>query len=174
MSRRVSTRGWSTAGLAALAVLGAGGCANPNARMLRENADFRCRDRYAAYTVVGSLAGTEVGAQMDCNVAGPRILKWTVSSDGVRDEKSASMGVHEFDSIWERIDGSGWRNMKDCTGTGQDRDPVYSIEVKDWAHASAFSCTSAGPLPFPYNTIVDELDLRAAAIGGPEVKDNGD
>lgn len=146
------------------------GCGNPNAHMLRENAEFVCHERSAAYTVVGSLAGAEVGVQLDCAVAGPRVLRWTVTRDGVREERQASLGVHEFDRIWERIDGSGWRNMNDCTGSGGTNDPVYEIEVKDWAHQRAFECVNAGPLPFPYNTIVDELDLRAAAIGGPEAQ----
>ena len=99
-----------------------------------------------------------------------RVLRWTVTRDGVREERQASLGVHEFDRIWERIDGSGWRNMNDCTGSGGTSDPVYDIEVKDWSHQRAFECVNAGPLPFPYNTIVDELDLRAAAIGGPEAQ----
>jgi hypothetical protein len=153
-----------------LAVVAAAGCANPNARMLRDNREFECRERAAGYTVVGSLAGPEIGVQLDCAVAGPRIVRWTVDRDGVRDERQASLGVREFDRIWERIDGSGWRNLKDCTGTGGDRDPAYAIEVKDWNRQNAFTCVNAGPLPFPYFTIVQELDLRAAAIGGPEAR----
>lgn len=148
----------------------AAACGNPNAQQLRENADFRCKDRSVAYTVIGSLAGPEVGVQLDCAVAGPRILRWTVSADGVRDERSASLGVHEFDRIWDRIDGSGWRNLQDCAGSGGEHDPVYDIEVKDWNHQNHVTCVHAGPLPFPYNTIVDEVDLRAAAIGGPDTK----
>lgn len=161
----------------ALAIAGAAlaaGCANPNAKTMRANREFDCRERAASYTVVGSLAGPEVGVQLDCGVAGPRIMRWTVASDGVRDERQASLGVIEFDRIWERIDGSGWRNLKDCTGSGGERDPAYAIEVKDWNRQNAFSCVNAGPLPFPYNTIVDELDLRAAAIGGPEPREGAD
>lgn len=156
------------------ALVVAAGCANPNARLARENAEFRCRDRSASYTVVGSLAGAEVGVQLDCAVAGPRIVRWTVDRDGNRAEQAASLGVHEFDRIWARVDASGWRNMQDCTGSGGERDPVYDIEMKDWQHQKAFACVHAGPLPFPYNTIVDELDLRAAAIGGPEPREGAD
>ena len=157
------------AGLGAVG-LALAACGNPNAHMLRENSDFRCRDRSAAYTVIGSLASAEVGVQMDCAVAGPRLMRWTVTSGGVRDERQTSLGVHEFDRIWERIDASGWRNLKDCAGSGGERDPVYDIEVNDWNHQRTFECVNAGPLPFPYFTIVQELDVRAAAIGGPEAK----
>ncbi len=169
---RVTLTGVSrtTIGLTAALAAVAAGCGNPNARMLRDNAEFRCRERSAAYTVIGSLAGTEVGVQMDCGVAGPRIVRWTVDREGVRDERQASLGVHEFDRIWERIDGSGWRNLKDCTGSGGADDPAYDIAVRDWNHQGSFACVQAGPLPFPYNTIVDELDLRAASIGGPEIR----
>lgn len=168
MSRRTPTGGTrSLIGAGALTCMLAA-CANPNAKLMRENRDFECHDRAAMYTLVGSLAGPEVGVQLDCAVAGPRIVRWTVSAEGVKDERQASLGVHEFDRIWERIDGSGWRNLHDCTGSGGDTDPAYAIEVKDWNRDSAFNCVNAGPLPFPYNTIVDELDLRAGAIGGPE------
>lgn len=175
MTRRVPTGGtFSARGVAALAaalVLGvaaAAGCANPNAQRLRDNREFECRDRSAAYTLLGSLAGAEVGVQMDCAEAGPRIMRWTVSRDGVRDERQASMGVKEFDRIWARIDATGWRNLKDCTGTGGPSDPVYDIEVKDWQRQNAFTCVNEGPLPHGYYAVVQELDLRAAAIGGPE------
>ena len=174
MTRRVPTGGTFSAGgtvaLAAVAVAGAAACANPNARALRDNREFECRERSAAYTLVGSLAGAEVGVQMDCAVAGPRIMRWTVSRDGVRDERQASMGVREFDRIWGRIDATGWRNLKDCTGTGGERDPVYDIAVQDWQRQNAFTCVNEGPLPHGYYAIVQELDLRAAAIGGPEVR----
>ena len=162
-------------GLAALVVglAASAGCANPNAQQ-RSNAEFRCRDRSAAYTVIGSLAGTEVGVQFDCAVAGPRIMRWMVGRDGAREEQQASLRVGEFDRIWERINATGWRNMNDCTGSGGERDPVYDIEVKDWTHQRVFGCVHAGPLPFPYNNIVDELDLRAASIDGPETQGGDD
>ncbi|HVV87031.1 MAG TPA: hypothetical protein VHE35_28525 [Kofleriaceae bacterium] len=184
MSPRARTGGSLPVGLAALTIAGvaaatavvggAAGCGNPNARQLHDNAEFRCHDRYAAYTVVGSLAGTEAGVQMDCAEAGPRIVKWTTDNQGNRSEQQASLGVHEFDRLWEQIDATGWRNLKDCTGTGGPSDPVYDIEVKDWNHHTTVECTQAGALPFPYNTIVDPLDLRAAAIGGPEAKGSDD
>ena len=86
-----------------------------------------------------------------------------VDKEGNRDEYSGSLGVNEFDRLWEKIDGAGWRYLKDCEGTGQPGDPVFNFDVKDWNQQAAFACTNAGPLPYPYNTIVDELDFKAAA-----------
>ena len=123
----------------AAALLVAAACGNPYRDELRRNAQFDCRDQ------------------------GPRIVRWTVTRDGNRDEHQASLGVGEFDRLWEKIDGAGWRYLKDCDGTGQPEDPVYSFDVKDWNGSVSFSCTNAGPLPYPYNTIVDELDFKAAA-----------
>jgi hypothetical protein len=146
-----------------LAIVPLAACGNPNKEQLRQNADFDCHDRYAAYTLTGSLAGAEVGVQVDCAEHGPRVLHWTVDKDGNRDEYQGSLGVNEFDRLWDKIDGAGWRYLKDCDGTGQPEDPVYSFDVKDWNGSVSFSCTNAGPLPYPYNTIVDELDFKAAA-----------
>lgn len=138
-------------------------CGNPHKETLQQNADFDCHDRYASYLVSGSLAAAEVGVQVDCAEHGPRVVHWTVDKDGNREEYSGSLGVNEFDRMWEKIDGAGWRYLKDCEGTGQPEDPVYTFDVKDWNGTVSFSCTNAGPLPYPYNTIVDELDFKAAA-----------
>jgi len=158
----------------AVALLAA--CGNPHKDTLAENADFDCHDRTASYVVMGSLTAAEVGVQVDCSVAGPRVVRWTVTRDGNRDEYSGSLGVHEFDRMWEKLEGAGWRYLKDCEGTGQPEDPVYTFDVKDWNGAATFACTNGGPLPFPYNTIVDELDFKAAAAapkdrGRPDPED---
>ncbi len=158
MPSLVAVAGVSTLSLALVAA-----CGNPHKDTLAENADFDCRDRYAAYVVSGSLAAAEVGVQVDCAASGPRVVRWTVTKDGNREEFSGSLGVHEFDRMWEKIEGSGWRFLADCVGTGQPNDPVYTFDVKDWNGTVSFSCTNAGPLPFPYNSIVDELDFKAAA-----------
>lgn len=138
-------------------------CGNPHKDTLAQNADFACNDRQASYLVSGSLTAAEVGVQIDCAAAGPRVTRWTVTKDGNREEYSGSLGVNEFDTLWQKIDGAGWRYLKDCDGTGQPGDPVYTFDVKDWNGSVSFSCTNAGPLPFPYHTIVDELDFKAAA-----------
>ena len=74
-------------------------CGNPNKDQLQQNADFDCHDRYAAYTATGSLAGAEVGVQVDCAEHGPRVVRWTVTNDGNREEYSGSLGVNEFDHL---------------------------------------------------------------------------
>ncbi|HVK75540.1 MAG TPA: hypothetical protein VM734_19555 [Kofleriaceae bacterium] len=161
-------RAWSGLALAA-ALAAATACGNPHKDTLAQNADFDCRDRVASYVVMGSLAAAEVGVQVDCAEQGPRVRRWTVERDGTRDEYEGSLGVHEFDVLWSKIDGAGWRYLKDCDGTGQPSDPVYTFDVKDWNGSATFSCTNAGPLPYPYNTLVDELDFKAAAAA-PEDK----
>lgn len=141
---------------------------NPHKGTLAENAEFDCRDRFASYLVSGSLTAAEVGVQIDCAQAGPRVTRWTVTRDGNREEYSGSLGVHEFDRLWEKIEGAGWRYLKDCEGSSLPEDPVYNFDVKDWNGQVTFSCTNPDPLPFPYNTIVDQLDLKAAAAAPQE------
>ncbi len=138
-------------------------CGSPHRELLEQNADFDCHDRYASYLVSGSLTAAEVGVQVDCTEHGPRVVRWTVTKDGNREEFSGALGVGEFDRMWEKIEGTGWRYLADCDGTGQPADPVYTFDVKDWNGTTSFSCTNEGPLPFPYNTIIDELDFKAAA-----------
>ncbi len=137
-------------------------CANPNRAELEANRDFDCRDRSASYLAVGSMVAPEAGVQLDCREAGPRLRRWTVSADGTRDEAARSMTVRQFEALWAKIDGVGWRFLKDCVGTGGDDDPTYSFEVVDWNGAGAFACQHRGPLPHPYFVIVDQLDLAAA------------
>lgn len=159
-----------------MSVAGLAACGNPNAQQLADNADFDCRDRSVSYLVSGSLTAAEVGVLIDCADAGPRVVRWTVTKEGNRDEYSGSLGVNEFDRLWEKIDGAGWRYLKECEGTGQPGDPVFNFDVKDYNQQATFSCTNAGPLPYPYNTIVDELDFKAAAAapkdrGKPDPED---
>jgi len=131
-----------------------------------EESGFDCRDRWASYIVVGSLAGPEVGVAMDCHERGPRLRRWVVDKAGTRDERSRSMSPDEFDAIWNRIEGAGWRFLKDCDQKAGATDPVYTFDVKDWNGTVSFSCSGRGALPFPYGGIVDELDQAAAAWPG--------
>jgi hypothetical protein len=151
-----------------VASVGAAACGNPNQQQLADNADFDCRDRAVSYVVMGSLTAAEVGVMIDCVTAGPRVVRWTVTSQGNREEYEGSLGVNEFDRLWEKIDGAGWRYLAECEGSGQPGDPVYNFDVQDWNQQAAFSFTNAGPLPYPYNTIVDELDFKAAAAAPKE------
>ena len=150
--------------LAGAAVLGGAlfGCGNPNRAELERNRNFDCRDRSASYLVVGGLVAAELGVMLDCRDAGPRVVRWTVERDGTRAEHTASLSVTEFERVWEKIDGSGWRYLKDCDGTGQDGDPIYNFDVTDWNGTGTFACQHAGQLPFPYYVMTDQLDVLAA------------
>lgn len=153
---------------AGLALIAACGTSSKSAAR-PEPDDFRCRDRSARYVVTGSLAAAEVGVQLDCATLGPRILRWTVTAEGNREELEGSLGTTEFNRLWDKIDSVGWRYLKDCQGTDQAGDPVYSFQVADGDVTGAFRCTNAGPLPYPYNTFVDELDFKAAALAPADV-----
>ena len=150
--------------LAVAALVAAAGCGG-GARGTRGDGDgFECRDRRASYLVSGSLAGEEVGVQMDCAERGPRLRRWVVGKGGDRDERARSMTPGEFDDIWSRIEGAGWRFLKDCDSGAASTDPVYTFDVVDWNGSVSFACAGRGELPFPYGGIVDELDQAAASM----------
>ena len=125
---------------------------------------FDCRDRAASYVVVGSLAGAEVGVAMDCAERGPRLRRWVVVSGDERDERARSMTPREFEDIWSRIEGAGWRFLEDCDSNAAPTDPIYTFDVKDWNGTVSFACAGRGPLPFPYAGLIDELDQAAASM----------
>lgn len=169
--RRPGRAGAAAAGLAAAAALGFGataaGC-GPSARDLarREAQDFNCRDRSVRYAATQHIAGDEIGVQMDCAEAGPRIMRWKTDKGGGRVDDKRSMSPAEFDRVWKDIAGTGWENLKDCTtGTLGKEDPVYAFEVRDDQNQASFKCQSL-TMPFPYNGIVDPLDLAAQRGGG--------
>jgi hypothetical protein len=147
------------AGAAVLAAAGCGASAREQARL--EAQDFVCRDRLVSYTVTRHIAGDELGVQMDCASAGPRIVRWKSDRTGTRIEDKRSIPPSEFDRVWREISGTGWENLKDCTtGTLRDRDPVYVFDVRDDQNQATFQCQST-TMPFPYNGLVDPLDLAA-------------
>ncbi len=146
----------------AAALVVAAGCGDAHRDELARNARFDCRDRTASYVAVGSIVAAEVGVMIDCRDQGPRIVRWTTTRDGNRDEHAASLSVGEFERLWDKVEGAGWRYLKDCDGTGQPSDPMYTFDVVDWNGQASFACTNAGELPYPYHIIVDNLDLTAA------------
>lgn len=144
--------------LALLLVIGCGGAQKGGDR---EAQRFDCRERIVSYVVSHHLGGDELGVQMDCKDAGPRIKRWRVDKRGTRQEDAHSISPGEFDSVWNQIDGTGWTNLKDCTnGTGGKEDPVYVFDVKDDQNQSSFQCQSQ-TMPYPYNGIVDPLDFAS-------------
>lgn len=144
------------------AIASAAGCGPSAAELARREAqEFDCRDRSVSYTAVRHIAGDELGVQMDCAAAGPRIVRWKAARAGQRVEDKRSMTPAEFDRVWRNVAGTGWENLKDCTtGTLGKQDPVYTFEVKDDQNQATFSCQTL-TLPFPYNGLVDPLDMAA-------------
>lgn len=129
----------------------------------REAQVFSCRSRRASYIVVHHLAGDEIGVQIDCADAGPRIKRWRTDKAGDHQEDAHSLTPGEFDKVWKEIDGTGWTYLRDCSnGTGGKLDPVYTFDIKDDQHQATFQCQSQA-MPYPYNDIVDPLDLAAQA-----------
>jgi len=107
------------------------------------------------------MAGDELGVQIDCAQAGPRIQRWRTDKQGTRQDDAHSLTPGQFDEIWKEIDGTGWPNMHDCTnGTAGKNDPIYLFDVKDDQNRASFQCQSQ-TMPYPYNDIVDPLDLAA-------------
>ena len=73
--------------------------------------------------------------------------------------------------MWREIDGTGWPNLKDCgNGTGGKQDPIYTFDIKDDQNKSSFQCQSR-EMPYPYNTIVDPLDMQSQK-GGKQLGDD--
>jgi hypothetical protein len=137
-------------------------CGGAREQARREAVSFQCRDRYVSYTAAHHMAGDELGVQMDCAEAGPRIKRWKTDKSGNRQEDSHALAPTDFDRVWREIDGTGWPNLHDCTsGTAGKQDPVYVFDVHDDQNKASFSCQSR-EMPYPWNDIVDPLDSAAA------------
>ena len=142
-----------------LVVLAACGARQDQAN--REREDFTCRDRIASYVATRHLGADELGVQMDCAEAGPRIKRWRVDKTGTRLEDARSLTPGEFDRVWREIDGTGWQNLKDCgNGTADKHDPIYTFDVKDDQATATFACQSR-EMPYPYDGIVNPMDSAA-------------
>jgi hypothetical protein len=159
---------------ACLELAGAGLAACGGARreqIEREAQRFDCRGRRASYTVAHHLAADEIGVQIDCADAGPRIKRWRTDKAGKRLEDARGLTPGEFDKVWREIDGTGWPYLHDCgNGTGGRLDPIYLFDIKDDQNRASFQCQSQS-MPYPYNDIVDPLDL-AAQVGRRQLGDD--
>jgi hypothetical protein len=153
----------------AVFVLGCGASRQQQARAEQEH--FDCKDRLVSYVVSGHMGASELGVQMDCS-DGPRIKRWKVDKSGRRSDDARTLTPAEFDRVWREIDGTGWPNLKDCrNGSGGKQDPVYVFDVKDDQNKASFQCQSQ-EVPYPYNGLVDPLDVAAqqgrGQLGDPE------
>ena len=125
-------------------------------------ADFECKERRAAYIASGGFAGAEVGVVMDCAPAGPRIHTWRLVGEDQKNTSEHSLTPDEFEEVWEKVEATGWRNLGDCDRTvPEEGEPTYKMGVKDEILAKSMTCVGK-TLPFPYNRLVDTLDLVAA------------
>ncbi len=132
---------------------------------------FDCKDRKAAYFVVGSMAGNEAGVEISCK-GGPRVSRYVVDKGGTKVEDARALTPGEFDDVWRRIDGTGWHHLDDCPGEKGKDIPVYQFDLADWNGSKSFECDSTSP-PFPYDSIIQELDQLAASIPGDRGKVGG-
>ncbi|HLU67041.1 MAG TPA: hypothetical protein VKZ63_12235 [Kofleriaceae bacterium] len=130
---------------------------------------FECFSRRAEYMVVGAFVAPEAGVSMLCDGDRPRLVVWRVDASGQRSEESHELTEQQFESTWEQIDSTGWRYLDRTCDNPQalKGDPIYTIDLADDRTTASLTCTGK-ELPFPYDRLVNELDLRAAGLGnGP-------
>lgn len=177
MSERRRTR---AAALAAAALLAACGSSTPRRRPAGSSEEFECRGRRAEYMVVGGFVAPEAGVSMVCDNDRPMLTVWRVDQGESRSERDHALSAGQFEDTWEKIDSTGWRYLdKECPGStasrkpkkGRSPDPLYTIDVGDHATSSSFTCGTK-ELPFPYNQLVNELDLLAAGFSQSGDTDN--
>ena len=142
------------------------GCSGRQSQADRERQSFDCGDRLATYVAKKPFGASERGVALDCEEAGPRLKRWLVTDEGTRAEEARGMTPGEFDALWKKVDGVGWRDLKDCP-TGDDKEPIFTFSFRDWTGKNGFTCQALRP-PYPYYTIVDELDM-AAHKGRPQL-----
>jgi hypothetical protein len=139
----------------------AAACGGSRAQIEAERQRFTCRDRSASYVANHDLSGGQKGVRLDCAEAGPRITRWREGKAGPRQEEVRGLTPGQFDAIWKEIDGTGWPYMHDCAnGSLGKHDPIYQFAIKDDQNRASFACQSQ-TMPYPYNDIVDPLDLAA-------------
>jgi hypothetical protein len=128
--------------------------------------DFECNERRIEYMVVGGFAADEAGVRMDCAGGKPVLTKWRLEANGERRTEPFDLSGEQFDATWEKVEATGWRFLDEkCANPGASpKDPIYSIDVGDGSKSVSLSCTGK-ELPFPYDRLVNELDLRAAGFG---------
>ncbi len=134
-------------------------CGGSHAQVESEREAFQCKDRSVSYMASKHMSGDEVGVQMDCKEAGPRIKRWRTDKLGNRQNDTHAIAPYEFENVWKEVDGTGWPNLKDCQdGSLEKSDPVYVFDIKDDQNTATFQCQTR-KMPYPYNDITDPLDL---------------
>ena len=152
---------------AAMCLVAIAACGAPEKRRSRpgETTPFECNSRRAEYLVVGGFVAPEAGISMVCDGGGPRIITWRVEPGDDRVEQTHALSAEQFEATWEQVDSTGWRFLdKECGNPKRKGEPIYTIDIGDHASQVSLSCVGK-ELPFPYDRLVNELDLRAAGFG---------
>ena len=108
------------------------------------------------------MGGDELGVQIDCARAGPRIKRWRSDKAGNRQEDAHGLtpGRVRHDLEARSTAPAGRTCTTARNGTGGKHDPIYMFDIKDDQNQASFQCQSQS-MPYPYNDIVDPLDLAA-------------
>ncbi len=127
--------------------------------------EFECHDRTVGYMMTGGFVAPETGVTVSCSGDRVKLETWRVTDkQGTRKEAAKEMSQYEFEELWKKIDSAGWHNLEDCDNPdAADDDPVYTIDVSDDTASVSLSCQGK-ELPFPYDRLVNELDLKAAGF----------
>ena len=150
----------------AVSILGAAACGGGQrggGDSDEDRARFDCNERMVGYLARGSIAADEIGVAVDCAERGPRLVRWRVEKDGTRTDDARSLTTGEFDALWRKMDQTGWRDLGDCNANSDDA-PIYTFSFKTAEQATTCECQHTDP-PFPYHTILDELDKMASQGG---------
>jgi hypothetical protein len=152
----------------ALAFVAATACGggSQTGRSMERVTDFECRERRVEYLLAGGFVALEAGVSVTCKGDTVSLKTWRVTDKaGTTHRKSHALSQVEFDELWAKIESTGWRNLGDCDNPeAGDGDPLYVIDIGDIDYNVSLNCQGKGELPFPYNRLVNELDLKAAGF----------
>lgn len=135
-------------------------------RTLERADDFDCRDRRVEYMVAGGFVALEAGVSITCKGDEAQLKTWRMTDNqGTTRTKVHALSQVEFNELWAKIESAGWRNLGDCNNPdAADGDPLYVIDIGDVDLNVSLNCQGKGDLPFPYDRLINELDLKAAGF----------